>query len=478
MNTSWKRRDFLKLTAGAVAGSALWRPGHLLAATESDAKMWKQFSGTTLNFISENTSPSSAIAANLKPFTDLTGMKVNVTQLQLGDVVQKVALDFGSGQSTYPVIYADPYQILAPYHEGFEDLNKFAKDSSLPQVPGAIKDFIPTQFDADGRFGDGDAFYTLPYDCPTMVWIYRKDLFAKHQAKMQQDLGFDPTPSGNLTWEQYYKIAEWFNQNAKADVAYGTGHQAKQYDSLMCDFSNVLLAYGADYFKDGEKLGLRGSTNPGACTADSAEGIAAAEFYQKLLAIAHPGSTSWDWDGVAQAFKAGQIAMHPNWHEFAASYEQTPLLTGKVGYALLPKGPKRSANMYGGTGIGISKAAPDKVKKASWLFLVWATSVDTQLDDLKSKVGGGTPTRLSIYERPDVKKAQEGPSDMPNMLGAKAALEAWKPGNIGLRPKIAKWNECDTIIFTEVSKMLSGGGQGADATMHGIKKQIDQANGA
>jgi hypothetical protein len=44
--------------------------------------------------------------------------------------------------------------------------------------------------------------------------------------------------------------------------------------------------------------------------------------------------------------------------------------------------------------------------------------------DLKSKVGGGTPTRQSVYEMAEVKKAEEGPSDMPNMLAAKVALFA------------------------------------------------------
>ena len=52
----------------------------------------------------------------------------------------------------------------------------------------------------------------------------------------------------------------------------------------------------------------------------------------------------------------------------------------------------------------------------------------------------------------EVKKAEEGPSDMPNMLAAKVALEAWKAENIGLRPKISTWNECDTAIFTGLSK--------------------------
>ena len=59
--------------------------------------VWKQYKGTTLQFISENTPPTAAIAANLKPFTDLTGIDVQITQVELGALVERVALDFGAG---------------------------------------------------------------------------------------------------------------------------------------------------------------------------------------------------------------------------------------------------------------------------------------------------------------------------------------------------------------------------------------------
>ena len=154
--------------------------------------MWKQFSGTTLNFVSENTSPTTAIAANLNPFRELTGINVNVLQLELGALVQKVALDIGSGEGAYQVVYADPYQIMAPYHEALADLNEFNNDDNLPSIPKGIDDFIPTQLAAAGRFGNEKNLYALPYDCPTMIWMYRKDLFHKYGDQMSQDLGFDP----------------------------------------------------------------------------------------------------------------------------------------------------------------------------------------------------------------------------------------------------------------------------------------------
>src|SRR3954463_2572698 len=134
------RRELLLRTGAAAA--ALTLPGWLAACGGSGtsavvhpgAGEWKQFAGTTLNFISENTAPTSAIAANIKPFTDLTGIDVKFSQLELSALVQKVALDFASGIGAYDVVYADPYQILAPYHAALADLNEFDADAELPKV--------------------------------------------------------------------------------------------------------------------------------------------------------------------------------------------------------------------------------------------------------------------------------------------------------------------------------------------------------
>jgi multiple sugar transport system substrate-binding protein len=472
------RRDFLKVTGTGLAGAALLGAagcGQESGGGAAGGDVWKQYKGTTLNFISENTPPTAAIAANLKPFKDLTGIDVKITQIELGALVEKVALDFGSGEGQYQIIYADPYQVLAPYYQGLAELNAFNEDDNLPSIPKGVGDFIPTQLDAAGKFESEDELYALAYDAPTMIWMYREDLFEKYVNQMQQDLGFDPMPSDSSTWDQYYQTAKWFNDNTD-EVQYGTGHQAKQYDSLMCDFSNILWAYGGDYFENGEEVGRLGSEDPGPAQLDQPKALEAAEYYNELLSIAHPGSTTWDWSGVDEAFRAGEIAMTPNWHEFAAGIEASEL-GGKVGYAKLPSGPARTSDMYGGTGIGVNNSAPDDEQRAAWLFVVWATSPQTQRMGLFSKEGGGTPTRQSVYDMPEVKQAEKRPSDAPNMLTAEAVFKAWNSQNIGLRPKIQQWNKCDTIIFTEVSKMLAGD-KSPEEGMRSAKEGFDRATGA
>ncbi|MFC7714881.1 extracellular solute-binding protein [Nonomuraea recticatena] len=470
------RRDVLR--GALAAGAALTLGGGVTACgARGDAPrsaggdQWRQYQGTTLNFISENTAPTAAIAADIRPFTDLTGIDVRIVTLELTALVQRVALDLASGRAQYQVIYADPYQVLAPYQRGLVDLRTLQADANLPDLPGGVEDFIPAQLDAAGRFVDAGPVYALPYDAPTMIWQYRRDLFDKYRGRMAADLGFDPAPGGDRTWEEYFRMAEWFNKNATSDVRYGTGHQARQHDSLMNDFSNVLWSYGGTYFDNGKEVGRLGARDPGPCRLDADAAIAGAAFYQRLLGIADPASKTWDWDGVGAAFRAGRLAMCPNWHEFAASNEQ--VLPGKVGYAALPKGPAGTANMYGGTGVAISANTLPNERGAAWLFLVWATSPQTQLANLKSKAGGGTPTRTSVYELPEVRAAEQRPSQMPNMLTAAAVRQAWQADRIGLRPKIPMWNECNTAIFTQLSRMLTGGASPEEA-MRSIKSRVDQ----
>ncbi|MEV4067021.1 extracellular solute-binding protein [Nonomuraea dietziae] len=470
------RRDVLR--GALAAGAALTLGGGVTACgARGDAPrtaggdQWRQYQGTTLNFISENTAPTAAIAADIRPFTDLTGIDVRIVTLELTALVQRVALDLASGRAQYQVIYADPYQVLAPYQRGLVDLRTLQADANLPDLPGGVEDFIPAQLDAAGRFVEAGPVYALPYDAPTMIWQYRRDLFDKYRGRMAADLGFDPAPGGDRTWEEYFRMAEWFNKNATSDVRYGTGHQARQHDSLMNDFSNVLWSYGGTYFDNGKEVGRLGARDPGPCRLDADAAIAGAAFYQRLLGIADPASKTWDWDGVGAAFRAGRLAMCPNWHEFAASNEQ--VLPGKVGYAALPKGPAGTANMYGGTGVAISANTLPNERGAAWLFLVWATSPQTQLANLKSKAGGGTPTRTSVYELPEVRAAEQRPSQMPNMLTAAAVRQAWQADRIGLRPKIPMWNECNTAIFTQLSRMLTGGASPEEA-MRSIKSRVDQ----
>jgi ABC-type sugar transport system, periplasmic component len=446
---------------------------------------WKQFSGVQLNFISENTPPSSALAADIAKFESVTGIKVNIEQSDLSVVIEKVGLDNNAKTSKYQIVYDDPYQILAKNYNNFVDLNTFNNDPNLPHIPGGLEDFIQSQLAVDGYMVDKTKLYGLPYDCPTMVLAYRKDVIEKYKDQFMKDKGFDWTPGPNMTWDQYYEAAKWMTEKAKAgvitEIKYGAGAQAKQHDSLQCDFSNILAAFGADYF-EAPNLGDVGTTTPGKSLLTSDKAIQAATFYKKLLSVCAPGSLSWDWSGLAEAFQAGDICFAPEWHEFSGSFEDPAKskVAGKVGWSVLPKGPARSGNIFGGTGLSISKYATDKEQKAAWLFAIWATSPQAEYNTIKSKVGGETPVRNSVYQLAEIQKGMqlgtEESKAMPNLLPMNATLEAWKAENVYMRPKIPQWPQIDTIVYTELSNMLSNKKSPEDA-MKSIAKQCDELTG-
>ncbi|MEH7384177.1 extracellular solute-binding protein [Bacillus sp. JJ1521] len=426
---------------------------------------WRQFEGVKLNMISENTPPSAALAAQIDKFEEVTGINVNIEHKDLPTIIEKVGLDFNARSGDYQIIYADPFQILVKYPENFVDLNRFNRDPTLPHIPGGVEDFIRNQLDVVGYIENRDKLLALPYDAPTMLLAYRKDIFHKYKEEFFAENGYDWTPGPDFTWQQYYEIGKWINEKIEegkiTEVKYGIGHQAERHDSLMNDFSNILAANGGDYLVR-QNLNLLGTTKPGKSAMTTDIAIESAEFYLRLLNIADPESTSYDWYEVAEAFAVARFAMSPQWHEYSSIFENKDesKIAGNVGWTILPKGKVRHANAFGGTGIGINRFATDQEQKAAWLFLIWATSPQLQYMILQSDSGGSTPTRYSVYQLPDVKKGMKygtpESKQMPNLMPMAATFEAWKNENIYMRPKIPQWQQVDTFIFTELSKMIAG----------------------
>ena len=464
------RRAMLKLS-GALASAFAAAPvlaargaqeSASPAAGGSASAVWDQYKdkGIQLDFLSEDTPPTAAMIDHVGEFEELTGITVNITQTNLADVVTKVLLDFTSQAGEIDVIYADPQQIMAPLYGNFTDLRTFIDDPSLPPLPLGLQDFDEMNLIGSGYMIDREKLLAIPYDAPTMALVYRADIFENPTYKdlYQAEKGYDWTPGPNITWEQYRDIAEWINAKVAdgtiAEQVAGTGHQAKQYDSLMCDFSNVLLATGGNYFANPD-FATWGTATPGGATLDTPEALKAAALYKSILDQAAPGSLSWDWNGLAEAFSAGGIAMAPEWHEYASVFEDETLSTvaGKVKWALLPKGPAGSKNLWGGTGLAVNSYSPPDQQRAAWMYITWATSPEVQKRLL---LEGSTPTRTSVFEDPEVQELiQAGTDPLVNMLPL--VLEAWKPENIGLaQGKITTWIQVDQAIFTHLSRMLTG----------------------
>jgi multiple sugar transport system substrate-binding protein len=295
-----------------------------------------------------------------------------------------------------------------------------------------------------------------------MILYYRKDIFDKYREQFYREKGYDWTPgTSKFTWETYYEAARWIDMNVPEDeVKYGSGLMAERHNSIFCEFSNILAAFGGDYFTD-DKINTLGLKNFSRINVLDENFIQALDMYKKVAGASDPQSVNWNWTDLARVFRNGDIAMMANWDENYTYVEDVMNsgVAGKVGYSIMPYGDARSANIYGGSGIGINKYAAESEKQASWLYIVWATSKDMQLKVLTHPEGGSLPTRKSAYEDPlvynQIQDTGLNTAAVSPLKHMNAVLSAWRPENIYLRPKLSNFFDVENVLVTNLHNMIA-----------------------
>lgn len=423
----------------------------------------RQFEGITLNFVVENNLYANILLHESEEFYKVTGINIKIKAVDFDTLVQKVNLDFIARTGEYQLVYVDPYQTLNRFYDYLEVLNSYNTNRNYPHIIGYTDDFFEYQTQVISYYEEDENLYTVPFDSTTMILYYRKDIFDKYGDRFMQEMGYDWTPgTKDFTWERYCEVAKWIDEHVPDDeVEYGSGHMAQKHNSIFCDFSNVLAAYGGDYFSDSHinTLGLQSFEKINVLNKDFVEAL---DMYKKVLSVSAPESVEWNWTDSANAFRNGDIAMMPNWDENYTYMEDKvhSKVAGKVGYAILPYGDRRSANIFGGSGIGINKYASDIEKQAAWLFITWATSKDMQLKVLKHPEGGSLPTRRSAYEDATINEHIQNPELISQkdtfIKHMNAVLSAWEPENLYLRPQISNFYEVEQVIITNLHNMVEG----------------------
>lgn len=492
---SVSRRRFLELGGGAAtalgAGSIAVglnsvitrRPAY---AASSDEAKWKQYSGSKLVFMSENTPPSFAIRDNLKPFYDLTGIEVEILTDDLPVVQQKVGIDLRGGKADFHLNYVQDKPIGAPFADFYSDLMRFAGDDTLPQDPEGVADeaWFENFLTACGRMYSGERIIAFPYDCAVACTFYRQDLFEQYTKDFEAEHGYRLEFTPETTWKQLYEFAAFFKKLREAgqDVPYGYAqHHGSFAWTTQLDIQRMLFAHGRwiDFDID-DKLG---SKTPGPTNWGDETSVFIMEKFREQAEVCHPDNLANGTLQLNTVYQAGQIAMQVQYHEFAASIEDentSRAAGGKTAYAACPKGepswiknggPAVNGCNCGIGGIGINANASEDLQRAAYIFAVWATSRDTQFNVLKGV--GGTPTRKSVLDIPEVQQARQRPTTMPNALTFEAVYDIGiRDPNFVLGPKIPEANEYHQIILTEVQRCVSGK-QTAEEACLAIKEQVD-----
>lgn len=427
MNSQVSRRALLK---GTAAASAFSLSGFLAHAQVN----WKKYAGTKLEVILAKGPRGDVLQKNIKEFTDLTGIQVESEQIPEQQQRQKAVIELASGKPSFDVIHLSYHVQKRQFEKAgwLADISGFMKDPSL-----TAPDLVESDFSAAGlqyAKNDKGQMLSLPWSVDYFILYYNKDIFAKKGVAVPKTFDEMAAAADKLTGDGVFGFVGRGLRNAN-----------------MTLWTNFFLNYG------GEFLDAKGNI-----LTDGPEAIEATKLYQRLLTkVAPPGVAGFNWMESMAAFTQGRAAMWIDGVGWAPPVEDpnASRIAGKVGYVMVPAGPKGQYSATYGDGIGIAQAS--KNKEAAYLLCQWVVSKAMGARLLQA--GGGVPFRNSILNDEGVRKGVKLPQEW-----LQSVIDAGKISKLGL-PVIIPVAEFRDLVGAAITATLSGADPAAE-----LKKAHEQ----
>ena len=423
------RRSLLQ---GTLATGALSLTGFPARAEVA----WKKYAGTTIEANLIKGPRGELLQKYAGEFTELTGIKVGSEVIPEQQQRQKAVIELASGRPSFDVIHVSYHVQKRQFEKAgwLADVSGFMKDPDL-----TAPDLTESDFSAAGlQFAKPDKgpMHSLPWSVDYFILYYNKEIFAKKGVAVPK------------TFDEMVAAAEALT-DPKQGVYGFVGRGLRNANMTL--WTNFFLNYG------GEFLDAKGNI-----LTDGPEAIEATKLYQRLLTkVAPPGVAGFNWMESMAAFTQGRAAMWIDGVGWAPPLEDpnASRIVGKVGYTLVPAGPKGQYSATYGDGIGITQAS--KNKEAACLYCQWAVSKLMGARLLQS--GGGVPFRNSVLNDEGVRKGVKMPPEwLDSVIGSA------KISKLGL-PVVIPVAEFRDLVGAAITATLSG----ADPATE-LKKANDQ----
>ncbi|MBC8037304.1 MAG: sugar ABC transporter substrate-binding protein [Rhizobiales bacterium] len=363
-----------------------------------------------------------AIIKLLPEFEQKTGIKVNYEIVPYENAREKQVLNFTSG-GDLTMALVDLVWIGEFAENGWiEPIEKFQSDAAVTDPNLKLEGFFPLLLDAFGSWGG--KVYGLPFDNYSGLLFY-------NSCKLK-DAGFDKPPE---TWADL-KDTYGPKLTDAANNQYAFALQSLRGETQSADsFMRVLWPFGGSLLNKEFKSNLM-----------SAESQAGLKFRQDLMKYMPPGIVSYDHNEAVNALAQGQVAMITEWSAFYGTL--TDPATSKLGDCLAvapePAGPAGRLPALGGFSLAVASQATEEQKKASWMFIQWATSEDIARPYVEA---GGVSGRTSIYEQDDIKAKYKFVEPM---------VASWQKGVPEFRPRFPAWASITEAVAEWGTKMMLG----------------------
>ena len=436
------RRRLLKQGAAVSSLIALspqlaaraYAQGDDLAPYKAAKINWRQVEGESITVAVIPASYFLNLISLASQFETLTGIKLRFEQVPPGQIRQKAMLDLSSKTGTYATSATDPmYYPLYAANKWVEPLDKYLNDPKLTD-PGWFQydDIIKAWCEADSVNGKP---YGIPFDGEVTVQVYRKDLY---DAK-----GLKPA----TTYDELLANAKALNNPAERVNGLALRGFAGAGQNMYI-YPSILRGFGGTWFQNGKVV------------VNSPEAVKALQWYVDALSNYAPAAVrNWNWPDIADAFSQGTIATYIDAHSSAAviTNPEKSKVIGKVGYARWPKGPAgKGVTSIWNWGFPINAALTEKQKRATWLFITWATSAETQARTSYKFAG---PAKRSGVNRMSTWRSQEFAAAMQgagyNFIPA--SLESLEQDtDVEWRPRVPQWPAIGETMAVAIQAALVG----------------------
>ena len=405
--------------AGSAAAGLFGLTGPQASAAEVN---WKKYAGTTLEANLVKGPRGELLQKYASEFTELTGITVESEVIPEQQQRQKAVIELTSGKPSFDVIHLSYHVQKRQFDRAgwLADLTGFMNDPTMTTPDLKVDDFS-----AGGlKFAQNDKgeMHSLPWSVDYFILYWNKEIFAKKGVALPK------------TFDEMVSAAEKLNDPAAGIYGF-TGRGLR--NANMALWTNFFLNYGGEFLDD-----------KGNILTDGPEAIEATKMYQRLMKSAPPGVAGFNWMESMASLTQGRAAMWIDADGWAPPIEDpnASRVVGKIGYALVPAGPKGQYSSTYGDGIGI--AAASKNKEAAYLLCQWAVSKAQGARLLQA--GGGVPFRNSVLDDPEVRKG------VKNKEWLQSVVDSSKISKLGL-PVVVPVAEFRDLVGAALTATLSGG---------------------
>jgi multiple sugar transport system substrate-binding protein len=352
------RRGFLRLGLAAVGVPTLG--GVLAACGGSQGGSLGAGQPTRSGSASTQRVGQLVIATAATPWLD--GYKAMLAEYQQKTGIRMIAREFPfdglrtqminalqSGSAVFDVLQINEQWVGEFYDHGWvkplrEIDPRFAPDPQLISYQG-VGSWDPTSKVTDPE----GTPYALPINGNAHIYVYRKDLF--------DELG----RSVPTTFEQAIAAGRAARSAKKAAYGYVT----RGTNTVSFDLSPVLNGNGGDWFVE-----------PGRDWTPRINddiGVASMETFLELLSLGPASPQTVDQAQVGAAVQSGQALQGHMVAALGSQFEDpaSSRVAGKLGYAAVPAGTRRSAPASGTWVLGVPAKAEDARAKAAYDFISW-----------------------------------------------------------------------------------------------------------